>query len=58
MDAAMNQESLAELHLSPHKWYNESFSKSSVSERPDTAAAASSILEGNIIILVDRSPPQ
>lgn len=48
----MNQESLAEC-LYPGKWYNP-FPKFKYSERPDTAAA--SILEGNIIILVDTSP--
>lgn len=48
----MNQESLAEC-LYPHKWYNP-FPKFRFSERPDTAAA--SILEGNVIILVDNSP--
>ncbi|MCI8453152.1 MAG: spore germination protein [Lachnospiraceae bacterium] len=48
----MNQESLAEC-LFPHKWFNP-FPKFRFSERPDTAAA--SILEGNIIILVDNSP--
>ena len=48
----MNQESLAEC-LYPHKWYNP-FPKFKFSERPDTAAA--SVLEGNIIILVDNSP--
>lgn len=48
----MNQESLAEC-LYPHKWYNP-FPKFKFSERPDTAAA--SILEGNLIILVDNSP--
>lgn len=48
----MNQESLAEC-IYPHKWYNP-FPKFRFSERPDTAAA--SILEGNIIILVDNSP--
>lgn len=48
----MNQESLAEC-LYPSKWYNP-FPKFKFSERPDTAAA--SILEGNIIILVDNSP--
>lgn len=48
----MNQESLAEC-IYPHKWYNP-FPKFKFSERPDTAAA--SILEGNIIILVDNSP--
>lgn len=48
----MNQESLAEC-LFPYKWYNP-FPKFRFSERPDTAAA--SILEGNIVILVDNSP--
>lgn len=48
----MNQESLAEC-IYPHKWYNP-FPKFKYSERPDTAAA--SLLEGNIIILVDNSP--
>lgn len=48
----MNQESLAEC-LYPHKWYNP-FPKFKFSERPDTAAA--SILEGNLIVLVDNSP--
>lgn len=48
----MNQESLAEC-LYPYKWFNP-FPKFKFSERPDTAAA--SILEGNIIILVDNSP--
>ena len=48
----MNQESLAEC-LFPHKWYNP-FPKFRFSERPDTAVA--SILEGNIVILVDNSP--
>jgi stage V sporulation protein AF len=48
----MNQESLAEC-LFPYKWFNP-FPKFKFSERPDTAAA--SLLEGNIIILVDNSP--
>lgn len=48
----MNQESLAEC-LYPYKWYNP-FPKFKFSERPDTAAA--SILEGNLVILVDNSP--
>ncbi|WP_312429164.1 spore germination protein [Lacrimispora sp.] len=48
----MNQESLAEC-IYPHKWFNP-FPKFKYSERPDTAAA--SILEGNIIVLVDNSP--
>ena len=49
---SMNQESLAEC-IFPHKWFNP-FPKFRFSERPDTAAA--SILEGNIIILVENSP--
>ncbi len=48
----MNQESLAEC-LYPKKWFNP-FPKFKFSERPDTAAA--SILEGNVVILVDNSP--
>lgn len=48
----MNQQSLAEA-LFKHKWYNP-FPKVKHSERPDTAA--SSVLEGNIVILVDNSP--
>lgn len=48
----MNEESLSEC-LYQHKWYNP-FPKFKFSERPDTAAA--SILEGNIVILVDNSP--
>lgn len=48
----MNQESLAEC-IFPHKWFNP-FPKFKFSERPDTAAA--SILEGNLVILVDTSP--
>ncbi len=48
----MNQESLAEC-LYKRSWFNP-FPKYKYSERPDTAAA--SILEGNIVILVDNSP--
>lgn len=48
----MNQESLTELLLPGH-WFNP-FPKFHLSERPDTAAA--SILEGNIVLLVDNSP--
>lgn len=48
----MNQQSLAEC-LYHHKWYNP-FPKFKFSERPDTAAA--SVMEGNVIILVDNSP--
>ena len=48
----MNQESLAEC-IYPHKWFNP-FPKFRFSERPDTAAA--SILEGNLVVLVDNSP--
>lgn len=48
----MNQESLLEA-IYPHKWYNP-FPKIKYSERPDSTA--SSILEGNIVILIDNSP--
>lgn len=48
----MNQESLAEC-IYPHKWYNP-FPKFKFTERPDTASA--SILEGDLVILVDNSP--
>ena len=48
----MNQQSLAEA-LYQHKWYNP-FPKFKFTERPDSTAA--SILEGNIVILVDNSP--
>ena len=48
----MNQESLAEC-IFPGKWFNP-FPKFKFSERPDTSAA--SILEGNIVVLVDNSP--
>lgn len=48
----MNQQSLAEC-LYHHKWYNP-FPKFKFSERPDTAAA--SVLEGNVVVLVDNSP--
>lgn len=48
----MNQESLAEC-LFQHRWINP-FPKFKYTERPDAAAA--SILEGNIVVLVDNSP--
>lgn len=48
----MNQTSLAE-HLYDRAWYNP-FPKYKSTERPDTSAA--SILEGNLVILVDTSP--
>ncbi|MBE5938511.1 MAG: spore germination protein [Lachnospiraceae bacterium] len=48
----MNLESFVECFY-PHRWYNP-FPKFKFSERPDTAAA--SVLEGNIVILVDNSP--
>ncbi len=48
----MNQESLAELLLPGH-WFNP-FPRFHYTERPDAAAA--SILEGSIVILVDNSP--
>ena len=48
----MNQQSLMEaMHRT--RWYNP-FPKFKYTERPDTAAA--SVLEGNIVILVDNSP--
>ncbi len=49
---SMNQESIAEC-LYHGKWFNP-FPKFKYTERPDTAA--SEVLEGNIIILVDNSP--
>ena len=48
----MNQTSLAE-RLYERKWYNP-FPKYKYTERPDTSAA--SIMEGNLVILVDTSP--
>ncbi len=48
----MNCESLAET-LCPHRWINP-FPKYKYTERPDTAASA--IMEGNIVLLVDNSP--
>ena len=48
----MNQESLAEC-LVPGRWWNP-FPKFKYTERPDTAAAQ--VLEGNVILLVDKSP--
>lgn len=48
----MNQESLAEC-LYPGRWWNP-FPKFKYTERPDAAAA--SILEGKIVVLVDNSP--
>lgn len=48
----MNQQSLIEA-IYKHKWINP-FPKIKYSERPDTAASA--VLEGNIVILVDNSP--
>ena len=49
---SMGQESLAE-SIRPKQWYNP-FPKVRYTERPDAAAA--SILEGNIVVLVDNSP--
>lgn len=48
----MNQQSLIEA-LYKRKWYNP-FPKVKHTERPDTAASA--VLEGNIVILVDNAP--
>lgn len=48
----MNQQSLIEA-IYRHKWFNP-FPKVKYTERPDTAASA--LLDGNIVILVDNSP--
>jgi len=48
----MAQESVAEA-IRPRQWYNP-FPKVRYTERPDTAAA--SVMEGNIILMVDNSP--
>ena len=48
----MNQQSLVELMFG-RKWYNP-FPKIKYTERPDSAASA--VLEGNVVILVDNSP--
>lgn len=48
----MNQQSLVEA-LYKHVWYNP-FPKVKHTERPDTAASA--VLDGNIVILVDNAP--
>ena len=49
---SMGQESVAEA-IYPKQWYNP-FPKVRYTERPDSAAA--SILEGNIVVIVDNSP--
>ena len=49
---SMAQESVAEA-IRPKQWYNP-FPKARYTERPDSAAA--SVLEGNIVVLVDNSP--
>jgi stage V sporulation protein AF len=49
---SMAQESVAEV-IRPKQWYNP-FPKVRYTERPDSAAA--SIMEGNIILMVDNSP--
>jgi len=49
---AMSQESIAEAITGP-QWYNP-FPRVRYTERPDTAAA--SIMEGNIVLMVDNSP--
>ena len=49
---SMAQESLAEA-IRPKQWYNP-FPKVRYSERPDAAAA--SIMEGSIVLMVDNSP--
>ena len=48
----MAQESVAEA-IRPKQWYNP-FPKVRYTERPDSAAA--SILEGNIVLMIDNSP--
>ena len=47
-----DRESIAEA-LVPHKWLNP-FPKVRYSERPD--AAASNVLEGKVIVMIDNSP--
>ncbi|MFR6695348.1 MAG: spore germination protein [Dysosmobacter sp.] len=49
---SMAQESLAEA-IRPKQWYNP-FPKVRYTERPDAAAA--SIMEGSIVLMVDNSP--
>lgn len=49
---SMAQESVAET-IRPKQWYNP-FPKVRYTERPDSAAA--SIMEGNIVLMVDNSP--
>ena len=49
---SLGQESVAE-SIRPKQWYNP-FPKVRYTERPDSAAA--SIMEGNIVLLVDNSP--
>lgn len=48
----MNIQSIAEA-IYHHKWYNP-FPKIKYTERPDTAASA--VLDGNIVIIVDNAP--
>lgn len=48
----MNIQSIAE-EIYHHKWYNP-FPKIKYTERPDTAASA--VLDGNIVIIVDNAP--
>lgn len=48
----MNVQSLAEA-IYKHRWYNP-FPKMKFTERPDTAASA--VLDGNIVIIVDNAP--
>ena len=49
---SMAQESVAEA-IRPRQWYNP-FPKVRYTERPDSAAA--SIMEGNVVLMVDNSP--
>lgn len=48
----MAQESLAEA-IGPKQWYNP-FPKTRYTERPDAAAAT--VMEGNLVVMVDNSP--
>ena len=50
---SMSQESIAESMMDRRQWYNP-FPRVRYTERPDAAAA--SIMEGSIIVLVDNSP--
>lgn len=49
---AMSQESVAEA-IAPPQWWNP-FPKTRYTERPDVAAA--SVLEGDILLMIDNTP--